>query len=223
MEALQNLTRGSREMLPCVSTTSINCQDVHTHSQCLVLSADSLNRELKLLLPAVARSLWVTAAARLLVQERWSSRRSRCSCKKPPGLGSSSCSCHYSKQPSSLEPEPTGAQTYLTPPKPSTSAIPMSNQAFSSPRSLLYPTKDVVKQNLWSLYSNRASNSAHTAARKEGEREDVPYKRMWLPVPQQPKKMLREVRQQRRTINSAEWEGRRIRTAQLEQARADEQ
>lgn len=222
MEALQNLTRGSREMLPCVSTTSIHCQDVHAHSM-----SSSLCWQLKL----------------------WTETTPSCSGQKPMShcccLAAGAGAVELQEEQVLLQETSwswlqqlllplqqtaflTGAWTYWSPnlfdpPKPSTSAIPVSNQAFSSPHSLLYPTKDVVKQNLWSLYSNRASNSAHTAARKEGEREDVPYKRMWLLLLQQLKKMLREVRQQRGMINSAEWEGRRIRTAQLEQDRADGQ
>ena len=155
-------------MLPCVSTASvINCQDIHTHSPCLHRSADSLNRELKLLLPAAARRPWVTTAAR--PWERWSSRRSRCSCKKPPGLGSRGCS-HHSKQPSSPEPKILDPQALHL-------CHPSAKASLLLPLSLVYPAKDVVKQNLWSLYSNRASNNANTAARKEGEREDVPYER----------------------------------------------
>lgn len=131
----------------------------HTYSQ-YQLSADSLNHELKLL-PAAARSLLVTAAALPWVQEQWSSRRSKMF------LQEIYWSWHQVlllllQQMAFL----TWAQSHLGPNL-------LEPESLLLPLSLLYPTKDVVKQNLWSLYSNRATNSANTAARKEGERQDV--------------------------------------------------
>lgn len=154
-----------------VSTTGdINCQDIHTHSQCQ-LSADSLNHKPKLL-PAAARSLWVTAAALPRVQEQWSSRRSKVL------LQETYWSWHQVlvlllQQVAFL----TWAQSHfgqkLLDPQSLHLRHPGVKRSLLLPLSLLYPTKDVVKQNLWSLYSNRATNSANTAARKEGERQDV--------------------------------------------------
>lgn len=155
MEALQNRTRGSREDASLCEYNQCHQLPIHSHH---VSVSSSLCWQLK----------------------PWTETTPSCSSQKPlshcwPAVG-------LQEEQVLLQETCSWLQELLSPPQQTaflTRAqtlhlwIVVSNQAASSPLSQLYSTKDVVKQNLWSLYSNRASNSANTAARKEGEREDA--------------------------------------------------
>lgn len=121
------------EKLPGVSTTNvIDCQGIHTHtlsmSQCLVRSADSLNCEVQLLLLQQPEGSESEATEAVELQEQVILQETSWSC--PQGLLL-----------------PLQQRAFLTRAQTLHLCHPGVKPSLLLPLRLLYPAKDVVKQN----------------------------------------------------------------------------